>query len=424
MSEDIVFIKDKNDYDKYSKLRPVYQRLNSKVKFICTCCHNESIKCFKSLKYPFLCNLCNSESTRELKRDTCDFDYIHNEDEYNYYKALKPARRFYNKKVKFICSCCNKETAQKFGRLKLPLLCGICRAQITRNFKKDECDFNYVHNKEEYDYYKSLKPPTKFIYRKVKFICSVCHKECEKNFGKLKYPFICCRCNTKISCNSEKTLKKRNTTIFKKFGVDNVQKSKEIRAKRNKTEQLHLVEKYNKIIEETILDYDYKHYTCYCPICQNNFKIDKDLFYTRVITHKTKVCPICHPISSCGSGKETQLKNYIATLHANILYNDKEILGGKEIDIYLPDLKLGFEFDGTYWHADPRFYKADQLIEHKRVTAKEIWERDKEKDNLCQLNGIKLIRILEYDWVHRNDSEKERIKLEIENQKKLLSQNN
>ena len=177
-------------------------------------------------------------------------------------------------------------------------------------------------------------------------------------------------------------------------------------------------------MEETVLDYDYKHYTCYCPICQNNFKIDKDLFYTRVITHKTKVCPICHPISSCGSGKETQLKNYIATLYANILYNDKEILAGKELDIYLPDLKLGFEFDGTYWHADPRFYKADQLIEHKRITAKEIWERDKEKDNLCQSKGIKLIRILEYDWVHSNDSEKERIKLEIENQKKLLSQNN
>ena len=34
MSDDIVFIKNENDYNEYSKLKPVRQRLNSKVKFI------------------------------------------------------------------------------------------------------------------------------------------------------------------------------------------------------------------------------------------------------------------------------------------------------------------------------------------------------------------------------------------------------
>ena len=76
MSDDIVFIKDENDYNEYSKLRPVFQRLNSKVKFICTCCHNESIKCFKSLKIPFLCKSCQNKisqlnpKTKEKKRQT------------------------------------------------------------------------------------------------------------------------------------------------------------------------------------------------------------------------------------------------------------------------------------------------------------------------------------------------------------------
>ena len=49
-----------------------------------------------------------------------------------------------------------------------------------------------------------------------------------------------------------------------------------------------------------------------------------------------------------------------------IIENDYKELNGKEIDIYLPDLKLGFEFDGTYWHADPRFYKENDIIEHKK----------------------------------------------------------
>lgn len=43
------------------------------------------------------------------------------------------------------------------------------------------------------------------------------------------------------------------------------------------------------------------------------------------------------------------------------------------------------------------------------MTAKEIWEKDKEKDLLCKSKGIKLIRIKEYDW----DNYKIHIKLWI-----------
>lgn len=59
------------------------------------------------------------------------------------------------------------------------------------------------------------------------------------------------------------------------------------------------------------------------------------------------------------------------------------------------------------------------------MTAREIWQRDKEKDILCESKGIKLIRIKEYDWVNFNEKEKVRIKDVIENRKKDLSlQNN
>lgn len=35
----------------------------------------------------------------------------------------------------------------------------------------------------------------------------------------------------------------------------------------------------------------------------------------------------------------------------NIVKNDRTVLDGKEIDIYLPDKKLGIEFNGTHWHS-------------------------------------------------------------------------
>lgn len=291
-------------------------------------------------------------------------------------------------------------------------------------FIKDENDYNEFSKIRPINYRNSLK---------VKFICSQCNKENIRTFKSLKLPFICRNCTIKNFVNTPEYINKRAATNIRKFGTDNPwkskaiqekrketwvkmygsdnpQKSKEIREQRDKTEQNHLIEKYNAIIPEHIIEYDYKTFTCHCPTCNTYFKIDKDLFYTRVITHKTIVCTTCNPISNCGSGKQAQLKNFISEIYkGNIIYNDKNILNGKEIDIYLPELKLGFEFDGTYWHADPRFYKPEDLIEHKKVTAEEIWNRDKEKDLICKNLGITLIRVKEYDWINNQDLEKSKI---------------
>ena len=76
--------------------------------------------------------------------------------------------------------------------------------------------------------------------------------------------------------------------------------------------------------------------------------------------------------------------------------------------LYLPELNLAFEFDGKYWHADPRFYEPDTVI-HSGITAKDIWEQDHKKDLLCENKGILLVRIKEYDWLHNQDAEKNKI---------------
>lgn len=60
--------------------------------------------------------------------------------------------------------------------------------------------------------------------------------------------------------------------------------------------------------------------------------------------------------------------------------------------IYIPDLKIGIEYDGEYWHNLPDMKKRDQL-----------------KDNVCKENNIKLIRVKEYDWLHN----KEEIKIKL-----------
>lgn len=69
---DNIFIKDKNDYIKYSELKPRYKYSRKKVKFICTKCNCISEKTFVCLTFPFICTNCikNSEETKEKRKQT------------------------------------------------------------------------------------------------------------------------------------------------------------------------------------------------------------------------------------------------------------------------------------------------------------------------------------------------------------------
>lgn len=85
-----------------------------------------------------------------------------------------------------------------------------------------------------------------------------------------------------------------------------------------------------------------------------------------------------------------------------VIHNDRQILNGKELDIYIPDLCLAFEYDGRYWHADPELYKATDIIDKR--TAQEIWDNDKQKTDYCKELGITLIRIKEQDYLRNKNN--------------------
>lgn len=85
-----------------------------------------------------------------------------------------------------------------------------------------------------------------------------------------------------------------------------------------------------------------------------------------------------------------------------VIHNDRQILNGKELDIYIPDLCLAFEYDGRYWHADPELYKVTDIID-KRI-AQEIWDNDKQKTDCCKELGITLIRIKEQDYLRNKNN--------------------
>lgn len=94
------------------------------------------------------------------------------------------------------------------------------------------------------------------------------------------------------------------------------------------------------------------------------------------------------PLNKVGSKCELDLREEVSKLYTgNIIYNSRKILSGKELDIYLPDIKLAIEFDGLYWHGE----------DHK--DSKYHINKTKEANDA----GIRLIHIFENEWEYKRD---------------------
>lgn len=72
----------------------------------------------------------------------------------------------------------------------------------------------------------------------------------------------------------------------------------------------------------------------------------------------------------------------------------RSLIPPQEVDIYIPELKIGIEFNGDYWHSD-RF-----MVENHKMTAKEYHE---DKLRRCQEIGVTLLFVWESDWVDHDN---------------------
>ena len=66
------------------------------------------------------------------------------------------------------------------------------------------------------------------------------------------------------------------------------------------------------------------------------------------------------------------------------------------------------EFNGTFWHRDPRFYKAFPLKEKYTVDkeCERVWKNDLEKVDIAKKHGYDVKIIWQYDWENCPDKVK------------------
>ena len=92
-------------------------------------------------------------------------------------------------------------------------------------------------------------------------------------------------------------------------------------------------------------------------------------------------CPKC---STFGPSKpETELFEFIKSIAPDAVQSDRTSLKGKEIDILVPSKKIGFEFNGLYWHSE--------------ATNTPLKYHQSKTDAATEI-GVRLIHIFEDEW--------------------------
>ncbi len=110
-------------------------------------------------------------------------------------------------------------------------------------------------------------------------------------------------------------------------------------------------------------------------------------------SYKTTLCTLCNPIERHISGLECQLLEFIKKNYEGEIVENKKIIPPYEIDIFLPELNIGFEFNGLFWHCE---VNKDSTY-HLRKT------------EYAEKQNIQLIHIYEDDWIFKQNIVKSRI---------------
>ena len=240
-----------------------------------------------------------------------------------------------------------------------------------------------IHNRTPEQKQKILEKRRQTNLKRYEHI-NVLASEKVKNIKKEKY-------GTVNYTETEEFKNKRKKTMFKKYGVEYCGQSDELS---NNTKNTNL-ERYgneywstSRIPSESLNKLNNtewlftQHVINKIPSTQlaQLLQVDKETVGNYI--NKAGFNRVRHPSSYA----EQQLCSLFEQHNIKYITNSRSIIPPKELDIYLPDFNTAIEYCGLYWHSTA----------HDRITR----NYHKEKMDLCNNKGIRLITIFEDEWVH------------------------
>ena len=288
--------------------------------------------------------------------------------------------------------------------MKIELKCKCCNKLFTTDFKHRDkqfcnrkCYFEYAKknkllgrekNQSVRENRKCLQCGVEFNERK-KYKKNICSDECRLLWNKNE--------------NNKKTrIENSKKILTEKYGVDSIFKTdnfkrnyKQIFEKKYGVTSPMYHEKFVDKLKKTVRD---KHlirlkpklhqhnislldeyivnksgntslsYTFKCNVCDNIFS--STLLGSGIIP----ICRKCNPITK-NSKLEECIRDFLNQNKIRHLDNNRNILGGKEIDLFLPEYNIGIELNGNYFHSEisggkDRYYHLDKAILSKNKKIK------------------------------------------------------
>jgi hypothetical protein len=112
--------------------------------------------------------------------------------------------------------------------------------------------------------------------------------------------------------------------------------------------------------------------------------------------------PNCHRCTRQISKAEKEVYNFIKKYYPNAINNSNNLLPNskKELDIYIPELNIGIEYNGLIWHSE-KFSKIKYNLLNKTNEFNSI--------------GIHVIHILENEWINNKELTKQKLLFILEN---------
>jgi hypothetical protein len=106
---------------------------------------------------------------------------------------------------------------------------------------------------------------------------------------------------------------------------------------------------------------------------------------------------------------EIEIENWLQSLDIDFIKHDRKIIYPYELDFFFPCYNVAIEFQGDYWHMNPRIFEATDTNINMKRSAQECWDHDAMKSDMCTSAGVNLITIWEMDWNKQKDLIKQQI---------------
>ena len=188
---------------------------------------------------------------------------------------------------------------------------------------------------------------------------------------------------------------KSKHTMLSKYGVAHALENQDLKNMALESRQRNYMEKNPNIIGIEYTESD-AIYTCKCPHPECNkcssrtFVIPASKYCVRRYEGR-ELCTVLCPGSQQSDTSIEQFVKRILNSH-NIEYecNNRSVLSGKEIDIYVPSKKIGIECNGIYWHSTSSPNKKPISYHFNK------WKE-------CKENGIQLLTIWEDQIINKPD---------------------